>query len=108
MNALPPGFNPSATGRGPRQLRRWYEITCTNGEVIVARWLSFDVRDPDRARHILTFADEEWIYDIPYGEILSCLPMHARYRAEEIRSRRARDIHRAARRARRRDRHDRT
>jgi hypothetical protein len=95
---LPPGFDPSATGRGPRQLRRWYEVKCTDGEVFVGRWLQVDHRDPDRAYHILSFADDEWIYDIPYGEIVSCLPMHAGYRAQEIEDRQARDDYRRRRR----------
>jgi hypothetical protein len=102
VTELPPGFDPSATGRGPRQRGRWYEVKRTDGTVLVGRWLQVNHRnhDPDRARHILTFATDDGIYDVPYGEILSCLPMHARYRAREIKDRQARDDHRRRRRER--------
>lgn len=95
-------MNPSAQGRGPRHLYRWYEIKTTDGASIVARWVRFDASHPDRAEHVLTFEDDEFVHDIPYGEIVSCLPMDAHYRAAEIRDRAARDARRARQRRQRR------
>jgi hypothetical protein len=84
MVTLPPGFNPSATGRGPRWHWRWYEVKTTDGATIVGQWTGGDYRAKDRAEHWLTFEDDEYIHEIPYGEILSCLPMNARLRYAEI------------------------